>query len=90
MLDGIIDHLIHGVLVDDALAVVQVDHRPAHAAEAQEGHLVPVHGIHPVNHLPGAFLGLGGLLFRGATRGGRAQGQRPGARYLDKVSAFHG
>ena len=88
--DGIVHHLIDGFLVDDPLPV-HVNHGPAHAAEAQEGHLVPIDRVLAENHLLRTFLGRRrrGLLRR-ATHGGGAEGQRPRARYLDKVSAFHG
>ena len=89
MFDGVVHHLIDGLLVDDPLPVF-LNHGPAHAAEAQEGNLVPVDGILAEHHLLRTFLGRGrrGLLGR-ASHGGGAEGQRPRARYLDKVSSFH-
>ena len=77
--DGIVHHLVHGFLVDDVFPVGVLDHGPAHAAEAQEGYLVPAHGILPVDHLLRALIGGRGL-FRGAPNGCCAKGQRAGAR----------
>ena len=90
VLNCVIYHLVHGILVYLGPSLCVAGHGPAHAAEADQGHFVAVLGIFPVNHLLRAFVhgaGGGGLL-----AGGAAYGKGRGARscYLDEISSFHG
>ena len=64
VLEGVVHHLVHGLLVYHVLAGCILDHRPAHAAEAEQGYLVAIAGILADGHLFGGILlcltGLGG------------------------------
>ena len=86
MFNGIIHHLVHGLLVNFTPAFGIAYHGPAHAAEAQQGDLVPVVGIGPVDHLSRTFVAHFGPL---GTLGSTGGGQGRCAAYLDKVSSFH-
>ena len=89
--DGIVDHLVDGLLVDDLLAILPRHHRPAHAAESDQGDPVTVCRMGTVNHLSGAFIARGSLfaLFGSASGRGSTQGKGTGAGQSEKISTFH-
>ena len=69
---GVIDQLVHRVLVDVLSAVGVFNHGPTHAAVSEQRHLVAVAAVGAEEHLAG-FVFLGGLgldYFAGGGRGG--------------------
>ena len=84
---GVVDHLVHGGLVDYVIAFFVLDHRPPHAAVSEEGNAVSVPGIGPHGHLPRPFFSCGCV--RLGSTGGSTQGYSPGAGYFEEISSVH-
>ena len=87
MFDGIVHQAVDLFLVDDGLALRIGRGRPAHAAVAQQRHLV-AQGTGAVCHFAGFFLAGCGLR-RVARAGGDSRGGGAGAEYLDEIASFH-